>query len=80
METVTDEAKCLRELHFYLDDPASGPRRLSCTGTIRAQAASIFPKNIHDHFIGTMMQHIAQQLKVEVGTYTHQVTTLAEGR
>ena len=76
--TVTDEAKCLRELHFYLDGPATGRRKLGCTGIMRAQAASIFPKNIH--FIGTMMQHIANELKVEVGTYTHHVTTLVNER
>lgn len=46
--TVTDWAKCLRELHFYLDSNG----RLSCTGFMRAQAASIFPKNIH--FIGKL--------------------------
>lgn len=76
--TDTDEAKCLRELHFYLDGPAAGPRRLSCTGFMRAQAASIYPKNIH--FIGSIMHHIANQLGVEVGTYTHCVTTLVDVR
>jgi hypothetical protein len=66
----TDFAKCLRELHFYLDHPLDAPRAgamasgtggtgatasdadrlLCCTGFMRAQAVSIFPKNIH--FIG----------------------------
>jgi len=88
--TNTDEAKCLRELHFHLDDgpdPADpddataalppGPR-LCCTGFMRAQAASIFPKNIH--FIGTLMHQIARQLNVPVGSYTHIVTTLVNER
>lgn len=80
--TDTDEAKCLRELHFHLDaDPTAAPgapRRLCCTGLMRAQAASIFPKNIH--FIGTIMHHIAKQIDAPVGTYTHIVTTLVNER
>jgi hypothetical protein len=81
--TDTDEAKCLRELHFYLEPitDASNPqqqRRLCCTGFMRAQAASIFPKNIH--FIGTVMEHMARQLNVPVGSYTHIVTTLVDER
>ena len=79
--TNTDEAKCLRELHFHLDvDPSNpkAPRRLCCTGLMRAQAASIFPKNIH--FIGTIMHSIAKQINAPVGTYTHIVTTLVNER
>jgi thymidylate synthase len=78
--TETDEAKCLRELHFYLEDAeeGSGTKRLCATGFMRAQAASIFPKNIH--FIGTVMQTIASQLNVPVGCYTHIVTTLVDER
>lgn len=79
--TDTDEAKCLRELHFHLDiDPTNpdAPRRLCCTGLMRAQAASIFPKNIH--FIGTIMHSIAKQIDAPVGTYTHIVTTLVNER
>lgn len=72
--TVDADAKCLRELHFYLDDGGA----LSCTGFMRAQAASIFPKNVH--FIGTLIRTIAARLGVEVGTYTHIVTTLVDER
>jgi hypothetical protein len=70
----TDEAKCLRELHFYMDND----NRLCCTGFMRAQAAIIFPKNVH--FIGTVMHDIADRLNVQVGTYTHIVTTMVHGR
>jgi len=54
--TVDEDAKCLRELHFYLEEapavgsaaPSAAPSMvLSCTGIMRAQAATIFPKNIH---------------------------------
>jgi len=78
--TDTDEAKCLRELHFYLEPPASDPSqlRLCCTGFMRAQAASIFPKNVH--FIGSVMAHVARELNVAIGSYTHIVTTLVDER
>jgi len=93
------DAKCLRELHFYLDSataatgptttttksvarPPSPPAKqqhvLSCSGFMRAQAAEIFPKNIH--YIGTIMDVIAKELKVPVGSYTHFVTTLVANR
>lgn len=48
-------AKCMRELHFYLEDG-----RLNATVLFRAQAASIFPKNIH--FVGSIMDDIAARL------------------
>lgn len=48
-------AKCMRELHFHLDDGT-----LNASVFFRAQAASIFPKNIH--FIGTLMDEIASGL------------------
>jgi hypothetical protein len=74
--TIDNDAKCLRELHFYLESTPSSSSSsssntsadnssssisngstgtenvlyLSCTGFMRAQAATIFPKNIH--FIG----------------------------
>lgn len=50
-----DTAKCLREVHFNLDGG-----KLNGTVFFRAQAASIFPKNIH--FIGALMDTIAAQL------------------
>ena len=54
-----EQAKCLRELHFYLEGEA-GATRLNASCFFRAQAALIFPKNIH--FIGSLMQSIARQL------------------
>lgn len=71
--TRDDQAKCLRELHFYIEND-----KLSCTGFMRAQAASIFPKNIH--FIGKLMNTVAKQLDIGTGSYTHIVTTLVDLR
>lgn len=86
--SVDGDAKCLRELHFYVearepeDGPAAGapaePEALHCTGYMRAQAASIFPKNIH--YIGALMNAVAAALHKPVGTYTHIVTTLTNER
>lgn len=70
---VDEDAKCLRELHFWVDNGA-----LHASGFMRAQAASIFPKNIH--FIGTIHHRIAGALGLAVGSYTHVVTTLVSGR
>jgi hypothetical protein len=50
------DAKCVRELHLYLDDDG----KLSGTVFLRAQAAALFPKNIH--MLGSMMTEIAAQL------------------
>lgn len=71
----TDEAKCLREIHFYVDE-ADG--RVHATGFMRAQAASIFPKNVH--FIGSLMREVASRLGRGVGSYTHMVTSLVGER
>lgn len=70
----TNEAKCLRELHFYIENDD----KLHCSGFMRAQAASIFPKNIH--FIGSIMHLIGDSIGKEVGSYTHFVTTLTNER
>ena len=51
-----NDAKCVRELQFYID--ADG--RLSGTVFLRAQAAFLFPKNIH--MIGSIMTEIAARL------------------
>jgi thymidylate synthase len=67
------EYKCLRELHFYIEDGL-----LHCTGFMRAQAAIIFPKNIH--FIGEVFNQVSEQINVPVGSYTHFVTTLVYDR
>lgn len=50
------DAKCVRELQLYLDENG----KLSGTVFLRAQAAFLFPKNIH--MIGSIMTEIAQQL------------------
>ena len=71
---VDADAKCLRELHFYVE--ADGA--VHATGFMRAQAASIFPKNIH--FIASVLAHVAAALGREAGSYTHFVTTLTSGR
>lgn len=87
--TTDAEAKCLREIHFYLDEtsPTSSHAVLSANGFMRAQAATIFPKNIH--FIGTILHQVARQLQagpgassrpIRVGNYLHFVTTLVNGR
>ncbi len=78
------DAKCMREIHFYLEDPASRDPASGDTSTLcasvlfRAQAASIFPKNIH--FIGSLMDAIADQLtgRPNVGSL-HYVTTILVG-
>lgn len=69
------DAKCLRELHFYLDEKETTANsssttttappqfRLNATVWVRAQAAEIFPKNIH--FIGVLMTTIATALTAQ---------------
>lgn len=56
----TDDAaaKCMREVHFYLEDDA-----VHATVLFRAQAAEIFPKNIH--FVGEMVAEVARRLDGE---------------
>lgn len=58
------DAKCVREIQFYLDDDG----RLSASVFLRAQAAFLFPKNIH--MIGSIMTEISQRLphKPPLGT------------
>lgn len=74
-----DDAKCMREIHFYLDDNV-----LNATVFMRAQAAEIFPKNIH--FIGSLMERIAENLqgksgiKVTIGELFYLATTLVSVR
>ena len=71
--TIPGENKCCRELHFYLEGGC-----LKCTGLIRMQNANIFVKNIH--FFATLIDHVAQQLHVPVGEYTHWITNLCHDR
>ncbi|NCF51511.1 hypothetical protein GWP57_07875 [Gammaproteobacteria bacterium] len=70
------DAKCLRELQLYLDDEG----RLSGTAFFRAQAAQIFPKNIH--FIGSIMTEVAGRLpqKPALGTLFYLATILVSDR
>ena len=74
--TSDDDAKCMRELHFYL----SGDNKLSATVFFRAQAAAIFPKNIH--FIGSLMSEIAAKLrqKPSLGILYYLTTILVADR
>lgn len=69
-------AKCLRELHLYFDDNHA----LSATVYFRAQAATIFPKNIH--FIGSVMTEVAKQLPTHpiLGTVFYHATILVSER
>ncbi len=67
------QTKCCRELHFYREDD-----RLKCTGILRMQNASIFPKNIH--FFATLIDYVASELGWEVGEYTHWITNLCHDR
>lgn len=70
------DAKCVRELHLYLDDDG----RLSGTVFLRAQAVSLFPKNIH--MIGSIMTEIAAQLPRQpaLGTLFYVATVLVADR
>lgn len=65
--------KCCRELHFYLEGG-----KLKCTGIVRMQNANIFVKNIH--FFATLIDHVAKELGVDVGEYTHWITNLCHDR
>ena len=71
-----DDAKCLRELHLYLDDDG----KLSGTVLFRAQAAMLFPKNIH--FIGSIMDRVAAGLatKPQLGSLFYVATILVADR
>jgi len=74
--TNDDDAKCCREIHFYLDDDKSD--NLCATVWMRAQAAEIFPKNVH--FVGSIMEHVATKLHKPVGTLFYLATTLVSVR
>lgn len=70
-----EQAKCLREIHFYIDK-----NTLHASCFFRAQAASIFPKNIH--FLGSLMHEIANSLPppIDVGTLFYCTTLLVSDR
>lgn len=67
------QTKCCRELHLYIEDG-----QLKCTGILRMQNASIFPKNIH--FFATLLNHVAKELNMPLGEYTHWITNLCHDR
>lgn len=66
-------AKCMREVHFYLEGNSVG-----ATVLFRAQAAEIFPKNIH--FIGEMVAEVANRLNQSPGRLHYLATTLVADR
>ena len=81
----TDEAKCCRELHFYLtEEKESKTLLLNCTGIFRAQAVDIMPKNFY--FVYKITELIQQKLNdiktdnYEIGSYSHFVTILVPTR
>lgn len=94
LHTSDEDAKCLREVHFYLDRNMNyfdssilNVMTLNATVLMRAQAAEIFPKNIH--FIGMLMETIADAMntvaemegcRVEVGELFYLSTTLVSVR
>lgn len=69
------DAKCLREIHLYLDGG-----KLNGTMLLRAQAASIFPKNIH--FVGSIMTEVASRLPKQpsLGSMFYLATVLVSDR
>jgi len=76
--TSDDDAKCMREIHFYLDGEI-----LNATVWMRAQAAEIFPKNIH--FVGTLMDCVATSLTnndktIKIGQLFYLATTVVSVR
>ena len=79
----TDEAKCLREIHFRLEKTDNN-YKLCSTGFFRAQAVDIMPKNFY--FIYTIMKEVKDrisknvQFEVQMGSYTHFVTILVPTR
>ena len=79
----TDEAKCLREIHFRFERDANH-YKLCSTGIFRAQAVDIMPKNFY--FVYTIMSEVLEKVKKEVkfevkmGSYTHFVTILVPTR
>ncbi len=66
-----DDAKCMRELHLYLN----ADNTLNATVLFRAQAATIFPKNIH--LIGSLMNEVAGRLPSTPALgHLHYLTTI----
>ena len=70
------DAKCVRELQLHVDENG----RLSGTLFLRAQAAFLFPKNIH--MVGSIMTEIAGRLpgKPALGTLFYLTSILVADR
>ena len=70
-----EDAKCMREIHFRL-----AGKELHATTFFRAQAALIFPKNIH--FIGCLMNEVSSHIdtSVNVGNLTYLTSVLVQDR
>ena len=79
----TDEAKCLREIHFRLEGK-NKYFNLCSTAFFRAQAVDIMPKNFY--FVYTIMNEVLENITkkvkfdVKMGSYTHFVTILVPTR
>tara|TARA_B100001094_G_C18136491_1_gene775389 strand:+ start:600 stop:1175 length:576 start_codon:yes stop_codon:yes gene_type:complete len=73
--TSDDDAKCMREIHFWIDGAS-----LHASVFFRAQAAQIFPKNIH--CIGSLMQEVCNLLpqEIEPGSLYYHTTILVSDR
>lgn len=69
-------AKCMREIQFYFDDDDA--KTVNATVLFRAQAAEIFPKNIH--FIGEMVAEVSKRLDATPGRLHYLATTLVADR
>ena len=67
------QTKCCRELHIYIADG-----KLCCTGFLRVQNATIFPKNVH--FFATLLGEVSKGLDVPLGDYTHFISSLCHDR
>ena len=69
-----DDAKCMREIHFYREG-----NKLCASVLFRAQAAQIFPKNIH--FIGALMSEVAGHFEgLGLGSLFYHSTVLVSDR
>ncbi len=55
-----DDSKCMREIHFYFNEAQD---QLDATVLMRAQAAEIFPKNIH--FVGCLVERVVNELNAK---------------
>ena len=76
-----DDAKCMREIHFWIDQQQQEQQSLNATVLFRAQAAQLFPKNIH--FIGSAMDEVCRGLEdkgLERGNLFYHATILVADR